>query len=373
MTEYPLFAKSITIEFDCPRCRHQIRQVISELPSPNWEGDTVDTSQEVDSEEFQCDNCGQNFEVELFANIYYGELLVRKTDDWKEVEDIDVFDELEERDTYRPITDMRSDLEIFLLEGKAFQLYLERIAIHACYRSIETDIAFSVENITEDRDDYRYDFLRGFLSAMCFARAANPISCSKVAIPSYIGNEVHFVCLSFNNDILAKYKTNSDIFCASKECKLIDDYFTSQFEKNQTRAYFIQQNSSRNEFDISQTSLNDDIFLFSLKCASSNGITELPFGLITQTTPFYRIVEAYGFSEYLKRVVKDHFYCDFDAKNNFVSKITVDEYFDDYTLNALVEKYESNQMYIKDLFIGIENKIDEYNTLISSLKGQKRE
>ena len=368
MIEYPLFAKNISLRFDCPRCGQQVCYQAENLPSPNWDGDTVESSQEMDTQEFQCGSCGQGFEVDLYANIYYSELSVHESGEWKEIEDVEIADEPEE-DAIIPITDMRTDLDIFWENGKEFQNMLEQLAMIACGFSAKNDVAFSVANITEDRDDYRYDFLRGYVSAMCFSRFVGPIGCLKVLIPSYSGHEVYFVCKSIKNDeSIANGNVNKG-FMESRDYKVLYNYFADQLKNNQKGAYYMQSGVQRMGFDISQTSLNDDIFLYCMKCASDNSLHEFPINLITQNTPFYRIVETYGFSEYLKRVIRDHFYCDFEKQANFVSEIKMDEYFADYTFNALVEKYESNRMYIKDLFVGIKTKIDDYKKFINTLEG----
>lgn len=370
MIEYPLFAKNISLRFDCPRCGQQVCYQAENLPSPNWDGDTVESSQEMDTQEFQCDSCGHDFEVDLYANIYYGELCVHESGELKEIENIEITEEPEE-DTIIPITDMRTDLDIFEENGKGFQNMLERLAVFACRFSMKDDIAFSVADITEDRDDYRYDFLRGFVSAMCFSRFVGPVGCLKVLIPSYLGSEVYFVCKSIKNDVPIANDNIDTKFLESRDYRLLSNYFATQQKNNQKGVYYTQSGVQRMGFDISQTSLNDDIFLYCMKCARDNGLHDLPVNLITQNTPFYRIVEAYGFSEYLKQTIREHFYCDFEIQANFVSGIKMDEYFDDYTLNALVEKYESNQMYIKDLFVGIKTKIDDYKKFINTLEGHK--
>lgn len=354
MTEYPLFARNIDVVFKCPRCANTLTQHISNLPSPNWDGDTVETSRRDESYAFICPHCKLELETDVHANIYFGELQVHKLNDWKEIEVIGV-EEREDDLSHVKSVQPRTDLDIFKTSGAVFQRHLESLGIYACYYSAKTGIPFCVEDIVVDRDDYRHDFLNGFLSALCSNHTSQSVYCLKVIPAYYFGSKVYFVCKIINEDIFAKYIIDESLY----DFKKIRDYFS----RGGAGRYIGNRSSFVEGFDMYQTSLNDDIFLYSLKCASDMKLYSIPINLLATNTPYYKIVEAYGYSIGLKQIVQEHFNCVFDTNENMIKEIKMDSYFTNYTQNALSRKYEDSNMYIDDLFSAIKIKIEDYSKL----------
>ena len=364
MTDYPLLARKLLVTYKCPQCNKIAKTQIENLPSPNWDGDTVGKSTREENYEFNCQYCKLDLEADVYANIYYGELRIHKMNSWKEVEILDVREEIDEQDYIRLRSGMKTDLDIFLERGNDFKRLLERIVLYACYYSAKYDIPFSVSDIIEERDDYRYDFMCGFLSAICFLKSPSDILCSKVALPSYLGSEVYVVCKKINDNILNTWGISTTPFSIIKGINNVKEYFILQRQRNNIGKYYYIPNPHHNKYDVYSTSLNDDIILYSLKYACYKQIQELPINLITTSTPYYNLVEAYGFVEYLNMVNGNHFECDIDTSDNIIKNIKIDDFFDDYTRGKLVEKYERNQMYIDDVFDMIESKINDYCTLV---------
>lgn len=365
MTDYPLFARNLLVSYKCPYCDKIAEHRITNLPSPNWDGDTVEKSKREESYDFKCQRCGEILEADVYVNIYYGELRIHKPNSWKEVKILNI-KEYEDKQNYNRLAhDMKTDLDIFLSQGNNFQITLERLVLSACYYSSKLDIPFSVCDLIEDRDDYRYDFMRGFISSICYLKSHSMIYCSKVALASYLGSEVYVVCKNIDGGILSEYGINTFPTSTIKGIHKVVEYFTYQHKLNNIGKYYIVQESYQDEFDINSTSLNDDIFLYSLKYACNKKIQEIPINLLTTSTPYYSIVEAYGFAVYLKRAIANHFSCDFVANENYIRNIKIDDFFKNITRRELTVKYERNQMYIDGVFDAIESKINDYSKLIN--------
>ena len=77
MQDYNTYSDIISISFNCPRCSKKIGYTINHPARPNWEGDTVAASQNIDDDDFDCPYCKMHFNVETVANIYYGEIRLR--------------------------------------------------------------------------------------------------------------------------------------------------------------------------------------------------------------------------------------------------------------------------------------------------------
>lgn len=118
MIDYPLYAKSIVLSFECPNCKHGISHRIAPLPSPNWDGDTVESSQNIENYEFNCPNCNACFEADLYANIYYGELCVHVNGEWENIEDVSIKDEWDDIDssTLKSRIDMKTPFQTWFEE-----------------------------------------------------------------------------------------------------------------------------------------------------------------------------------------------------------------------------------------------------------------
>ena len=364
-TDYPLYAKKISISFECVECHSEIKYAIESLPSPNWEGDSVETSKNQDNYEFKCPNCKHDYEVDVFANIYYGELQVRSINDWKEINNIEVIEDWEQQETFESLKNKRSDLDMFLNNGTEFPIYLKQIIEFACYKSYREKKSFAVEDIVEERDDYRYSYMRGVISAMCTLHLNNPLICKKVISDSFWDSKTYYICGAISGHVLLNFDKNYSSGSQSKERKDIENYFRDRRMYYHFDDVLTNVNGVKNGIDISQTSLNDDILLYSLSYACYKGISSIPISIISENTPYYDVVEAFGFAEQMKSLIKNHFYCDFEASENFIKNIKIDKYFNNYDRRSLTEKYEKNQMYIDGVFDIIESKINDYCKLIN--------
>ena len=80
MLDYNIYSDIISIVFNCPRCGGKIGHTINHPARPNWEGDTVAASQNIDDDDFDCPYCKKHFNVETVANIYYGEIRLSALD-----------------------------------------------------------------------------------------------------------------------------------------------------------------------------------------------------------------------------------------------------------------------------------------------------
>ena len=85
MTSFNPMVDAITISFECPHCKNQIEYDVEQLPSPDWGADTAAESENSDDEYFSCGHCGHEYCVDLFMNIYEGNLVVTDNEDNKEV------------------------------------------------------------------------------------------------------------------------------------------------------------------------------------------------------------------------------------------------------------------------------------------------
>lgn len=90
MKDYDIYNDGVSIQFRCPKCGELVTYPLLHTAMPNWEGDTVDESQEIEDEDFHCPNCHTMYNIETIANIYYGEMVLRDTETNMEIEDFDI-------------------------------------------------------------------------------------------------------------------------------------------------------------------------------------------------------------------------------------------------------------------------------------------
>lgn len=106
MKDYPLFAKQLQLNIHCPDCDTTFSYDVHNIPSPNWEGDTVETSQMDEEDYCVCPRCKTSFNIDLYANIYYAELCVRKEKTGQEIDSY-IIKAIEEKD-YNKISTMKN-------------------------------------------------------------------------------------------------------------------------------------------------------------------------------------------------------------------------------------------------------------------------
>lgn len=80
------------VRFLCKTCGRTIDYAVTDIPSPDWSGDTVDSSMNSNEEEFLCPYCEQSYRAEMFSNIYYGDLQLTD-DNGEEIENFSLQEE----------------------------------------------------------------------------------------------------------------------------------------------------------------------------------------------------------------------------------------------------------------------------------------
>lgn len=241
---------------------------------------------------------------------------------------------------------MKSQMQIFREQGVEFQKALTNMALYMCYLSSRYSSPFCVQYIIDEHDDYRYDYLDGFLHGICLAQDS-PIVCSRYIMVTGIGKPIDwYLCKSFNFDI-------------NSITKSLEENHIKKLEEN---IQSIQSQLHANNFsyvngiNINQTSLNDDICLYALLYASNNHVTCMPMKVLEDTTPCYHIVEALGFIEGLHIALKDNFDCTLDSEGNIITINNINkEYFTRYDRVNLINKYANQYMHIEGILDYIES------------------
>ena len=107
MKNFNVNTKELEIQFTCPICEKPVSQNISaeDMPSPNYYEDTAERSENCEEFEEVCGACGMSFMIEVYKNIYEGNVQVTYTDEdgnVQEIEDDDIelteYDSPEEED-----------------------------------------------------------------------------------------------------------------------------------------------------------------------------------------------------------------------------------------------------------------------------------
>jgi hypothetical protein len=83
-------ADAITIVFDCPHCKNHIEYDVEQLPSPDWGAETAADSENSDDVDIYCDSCGHEYCLDIFMNIYEGNVVVTDNKNNQEVEPVSV-------------------------------------------------------------------------------------------------------------------------------------------------------------------------------------------------------------------------------------------------------------------------------------------
>lgn len=91
MKDYDIYNdENITIQFKCLKCNTEVSHTLSHIAKPDWEGDTVASSQQIEDECFECKHCHTLYEAETIANIYYGEMKLSLNNTNQEVENFNI-------------------------------------------------------------------------------------------------------------------------------------------------------------------------------------------------------------------------------------------------------------------------------------------
>lgn len=100
MESFNSMVDGITISFKCPYCGNEVQYEIGYLPSPDWGADTAADSENSDDENICCDQCGHNYCVDIFMNIYEGNVVVTDLENYKEIEPVNVEEQYMEDEDY---------------------------------------------------------------------------------------------------------------------------------------------------------------------------------------------------------------------------------------------------------------------------------
>lgn len=100
MKSFDSMVDGITISFKCPYCGSNVQHEMGYLPSPDWGADTAAESENSDDEDICCDKCGHEYCVDIFMNIYEGNIIVTDLKNNKEIEAVHVEEYYMEEDDY---------------------------------------------------------------------------------------------------------------------------------------------------------------------------------------------------------------------------------------------------------------------------------
>lgn len=90
MKDYDIYANNMSVRFNCPECGNVITHQLCNPAKPNWEGDTVAKSQEIEDEYVECPECHTPYNIETIANIYYGEMRLTNTKTNNEIKNFEI-------------------------------------------------------------------------------------------------------------------------------------------------------------------------------------------------------------------------------------------------------------------------------------------
>lgn len=103
MKDYNCFADSLTIKFECPHCGNEVVYDIDYLPSPDWGADRASDSENSDDDYFACESCGQEFCIDIYVNIYEGNIVVTNADSNEEIEPIEIEEHYLDEDEFAQV------------------------------------------------------------------------------------------------------------------------------------------------------------------------------------------------------------------------------------------------------------------------------
>lgn len=89
MKKFSKSASVINVSFTCPICGADVELEIEDLPVPDMSADNVPDSENSDDYDVACDTCAQDFRVEVYVNMYEGNVAVYDSNN-DEIYDVDV-------------------------------------------------------------------------------------------------------------------------------------------------------------------------------------------------------------------------------------------------------------------------------------------
>ena len=90
MESFNPFADSLDVHFTCPHCGEETSYQVCEMPSPDWSGDTAASSENYDDDDFSCEHCEHPYSIDIFVNIYDGEIVIRDIETNQEIENVTI-------------------------------------------------------------------------------------------------------------------------------------------------------------------------------------------------------------------------------------------------------------------------------------------
>ena len=102
MKNFNVNTSELEIQFPCPKCEEMVSLYVSaeDMPSPNFFEDTAERSENCEELDVECEVCGLSLTIEVYKNMYEGNVQVTYTDEdghLHELEDDDI--ELTEYDS----------------------------------------------------------------------------------------------------------------------------------------------------------------------------------------------------------------------------------------------------------------------------------
>ncbi|MDE5711787.1 hypothetical protein [Bacteroides sp.] len=90
MKNYNINATGLVVRFLCANCHEEVVSMIESLPIPNYESETIGDSENSVEEEIQCENCGCQYIVNLYANITEGQIDIVNDETGECIEDFQI-------------------------------------------------------------------------------------------------------------------------------------------------------------------------------------------------------------------------------------------------------------------------------------------
>jgi len=83
MKNFSVMAESIIIKFDCNQCGCEIEETLDELPVADMSADNVAESENSDQVEVICPECDREYTIDLYRNMYEGNVEIEGVDDFE--------------------------------------------------------------------------------------------------------------------------------------------------------------------------------------------------------------------------------------------------------------------------------------------------
>ena len=101
MKNFNVNIEQLIVKFTCPICGDTIEKDVTEsIPVPDWSAEHATDSENSDSTVVVCESCGKEFTIEIFKNIYEGNVRIAYYDEDGQEQEIDDADiELEESES----------------------------------------------------------------------------------------------------------------------------------------------------------------------------------------------------------------------------------------------------------------------------------